>query len=149
MTSTCFVPDGDHLGLIIETNVAFTIKSTWVGCISFNVLDLFYPSPECFSESNFPCKRLASYVRPGAKGIYVVKDSVWLLSDVNQKRNVSETLNRSPQQNFMKATPVDPDLFNTDRQIWGNYRALYCVSSLRKGPKMKRNCGYTGVLISP
>jgi hypothetical protein len=77
MTSTCFTPDGDHLELIIETTVAFTIENTLVDRISFHILGVFYPSPECFSESNFPCKRyLASYVRFGAKGIYVVTDNV-------------------------------------------------------------------------
>jgi len=90
MISTCFTPNGDHLGLILETNVGFTIKNTWVYCTIFNVLGVFYTSPERFSESDFICKRyLAIYVCHGAKGVYVITDSVRLLSDVNQNRTVS------------------------------------------------------------
>jgi hypothetical protein len=92
MTSNRFTPDGDHLGLITETNIAFTIMNTWTDCNSFDVLGVFYPSPEGFPESKFSCKRyLANYVWPGAKGICVVTGSIWLLSVVNQNRNVSET----------------------------------------------------------
>ena len=51
MTSTC-----SSTGLIIETNVAFTIKNTSVYCTIFNVLGVFYTSPERFPESDFTCK---------------------------------------------------------------------------------------------
>jgi hypothetical protein len=94
MTSNCFTSDDDHLGLIIDTNIAFTIKNTWNDCIFFDVLDVFYTLLQnVFSESKFFCKRyLASYIWLGANGICIVTESVWLLTDDNQNQNVSETI---------------------------------------------------------